>query len=120
VSKILAGKHVAQVNFDKWNSDGQKCVAHRNARMRKCAGIQQDEICFVGRGLLYAIDDLVLSITLKALQAMPEFCGEVRQTTLDVSQLGVAVDARLAAAKKIQVGSVYQQKAWHFFVTSTS
>jgi hypothetical protein len=88
--------------------------------MRKCAGIQQDEIRFVGCGQLYAIDNLVLSITLKALQAMAEFGGEIRQTVLDVSQVGVAVDTWLAAAKKIQVGSVYQQKAWHFFVTSTS
>ena len=84
--------------------------------MRERAGVQQDEIRSVGCGLLYAIDNLMLGVTLKALQAMAEFRGEIRQTALDLSQAGVAVDARFTAAKKVQVGSVYQQKARHYLL----
>jgi len=47
---------------------------------------------------------------------MAEFRGEIRQTALDLSQAGVAVDARFTAAKKVQVGSVYQQKARHYLL----
>jgi hypothetical protein len=77
--------------------------------MRESTRIEQDEVHLVRSSLLNPIDDLVLGIALKALQFMSLLCCEARQPALDLGQIGLAIDARLATAEEIQVRSVYQQ-----------
>ena len=109
VSKILAGKDVAQVNFDERDADGKQSIAYCNAGMRESTRIEQDEVHLVRSSLLYPIDDLVLGIALKALQFISLLSCEARQPALDLGQFGLAIDARLATAEELQVRSVYQQ-----------
>jgi len=106
LAERLACVRIRQMHFDKGNLYGGQCIAQRNAGMGKRGGIDQDEAGAVGTGGLNAINELMLGIGLEAFQLMPNLCGTLAQAAIDLFQCGAAIDARLAFAEQIQVGTV--------------
>lgn len=108
MAKILPGKHIAQVNLDKGNVDGQQRVANCDTGVRKCAWIYQDKIDGIVRRLLHPVDDLVFRITLHAKQPVTKLGGLSNQPRLDLGEVGAAIHARLASPEQVEVGSIDQ------------
>lgn len=106
VSKFFTSERVTKMNLDKWNPDTQEGIAQCDARVGKTARIQYDEISAFGGRQLYAIDQLVLSVALKAGQSMAELVRERDATRFDVRQLHVAVDLWFPRAKQVEVWSI--------------
>ena len=96
MSKLLPGKRVAEMNFDKRDPDGKQRIAKRDAGMRKCPRIQNDEIDAVAGGLLYPIDELVFGVTLETGQRMPELLRQRLAAGLDVRETRATVNFRFA------------------------
>ena len=90
-------------------------IASRIAGMREGARVKDDEPCPVGGGLLHTIDDRVAGVALKAEQLVSEFRGLVDQCGFDITQTGAAIDARLASAQQVEVGSIDQEQPGHRF-----
>lgn len=106
MSKFLTRKHIAQVNFDEWEADGQERVADSNAGVRKSARVQKDEVDTFRRGELHAINNFVFGIALEANELVVEIAGKNLQSTLNVCKVCVAVYARLTSAKQIEIGTI--------------
>ena len=60
--------------------------------MCEAAGIQNDEFDPIDRGLLDLVDKLVLGITLKAIQLVPELLCELNTAFLDAFKASCAID----------------------------
>lgn len=107
--KILSGKSVAQMNFDKRDLNRQQGVAQRNARVRKGAWIQNDKIDLVSGGPLDTVDQLVLGIALIAIELVPQLGREFDAALLDVGQRGRAVNLGLAGTQEVQIRTIDKQ-----------
>jgi len=114
VSKILAGKYVAQVDLDERNFDRQQRVTNGDAGVRESAGIQENEVYLVGLRLLNTIDDLMLGIALERRNLMAQFRRKLAKSGLYICEASCAINARLAAAEQIEIGAIDQEQARHY------
>ena len=80
--------------------------AQCNARVSKCTGVQQYEIDFVLRCFLHAIDELMLGITLVAIERVSELLGQLDAIRLDVVQARCPIDLGLTRTEQVQIGPV--------------
>ena len=94
--KFLPGKRIAQVHFDKRDLNSQEGISQRNTGMRETTGVQDDKFDVFGSGLLDPVDELMLGVTLKALQLMSKFTGDCNTALLDVGKTGCAIDIGFA------------------------
>jgi len=94
--KLLPGKCIAQVNFDKRNLNREKRITQCDARVRKCTRVQDDEVDPVACSLLHAIDEFVFGVALVTNQRVPEGFGRVDTASLDVFEAVGTIDLWLS------------------------
>ncbi len=92
VAKFFSSKRVAQVHFDKWNLNSQKCISQRNTCVREATGVQDDKFDVFDGGLLDPVDELMFGITLETNEVMSELFGEGNAALFDVGETGRAVN----------------------------
>ncbi len=112
LAKRLARVHIADMYFDERQIHGEQGIAQCNARMRECAGIQDDEITGAG-SLLDPVYELSLRIALKRGKAVTEIGGLAGEALLDLGQRRIAVDTRFARAEQVQICAIDEQEVRH-------
>src|SRR3546814_1948082 len=90
--------------FDKRNFDGGKRIAQRNAGVRICCRIDDDEIGLILACRLYTVDEFAFVIALEGDAMRPAFCCQVCKMLIDICQCLPSVDFWLACAEQIQIG----------------
>src|ERR1700728_3053445 len=104
--KSLAREHVAQVNFDERQRDGEKGIAQGDAGVRIARRIDDGDRDAVVFGSLNLADQLMLGIALEGGQGMTAGAGEGLELGLDIVQTGRTVNLRFARAEEIQVRAI--------------
>ncbi len=94
------------MDLDKRNLDGKQRIAHCDAGVCECPGIQQYVIGPVVFRLLNTIDDLVFGIALESGQVVAVLRCEGIESGLHVGQARGAIDAGFAGAEQIEIGTV--------------
>lgn len=110
VPKLLPGKRVAEMNFNKRDLYRQQRIAQGDAGVRETTGVQNDKIDAVGRGLLHPVDQFVFGIALEGVERMPVIGRDFATAILDVRKARGAVNIGFACAQEVQVGAVNQKE----------
>ena len=106
MAEVLAGFDGADVDLDGGDGDGLEGVQDRNARVRVGCRIDDDAVD-LAVGLLDLVDDAALVVGLEDLDLVKALRGAGFLADLDQAVIVVAaVDARLANAKHVEVGTV--------------
>ena len=92
MAEILAGKDIADVDFDRRESDSRHRIAQGDAGMRIGAGID-DKSIEVSWHLVNPIDQLPLVVALAAIQGDSQFRRNGAAAFLNGSQRLRAIDA---------------------------
>ena len=71
MTKILPRKHVAQVNLNERNINGEQRIAQCDAGVRERARVEQYERRSVLAGRLDAVDEFVFGIALDRVEFVP-------------------------------------------------
>ena len=94
------------MNLDGRDGDGFERVQDGHARMR-VGGRVDDDAVDLAVGLLDLVDDAALVVRLEDLDLVEALCGARFLADLDQAAVVVAaIDARLANAEHVEVGSV--------------
>ena len=111
VAKCFALVYVAQVYLDDGAAQGADGVEQGDARVGIGAGVEHDARCALVVGLLQPVDEHALHVALGVVYRVIGIeAAQPGQAALHA--LG-AVDARLAAAQPVQVGTV-EDEDFHF------
>ena len=106
LAEVLACFDGADVDLDGGDGDGLEGIEDRYARMR-VSGRVDDDAVDLAVGLLDLVDDAALVVGLEDLDLVKALCGTRLLANLDQAVVVVAaVDARLANAEHVEVGSV--------------
>src|SRR3546814_8493883 len=88
--------------FDKRNFYGCKRIAQRNAGVRICCRIYDDEIGLILACRLYTVDEFAFVIALEGDAMRPAFCCQACKMLIDICQCLPSVDIWLACAEQIR------------------
>lgn len=106
LAEVLARLDGTDVDLDGGDGDGLEGVQDRHARVRVSRRVDDDAVN-LAVCLLDLVDDAALVVGLEDLDLVEALCGAGILADLDQAVVVVAaVDARLANAEHIEVGSV--------------
>ena len=106
LAEVLAGLDGADVDLDGGDGDGLEGIQDRNARVRVSCRVDDDAVD-LAVGLLDLVDDAALVVRLEDLDLVKSLRGAGLLADLDQAVVVVAtVDARLANAEHVEIGSV--------------
>ena len=106
LAEVLAGLYGADVDLDGGDGDGLEGVQDSNAGVRVSCRVDDDAVD-LAVCLLDLVDDAALVVGLEDLDLVEALCGAGLLADLHQAVVVVAaVDARLANAEHVEVGSV--------------
>src|SRR5690606_13461799 len=109
----LARGDVRQVELDERDRDREQRVAERDARVRECGRVEQNEIDLLAARGMDAPDQLVLGVALKRVERVPGGPGELLQPRLDIGERRMSVELGLSGAEQAEIRAVQQQQSRH-------
>ena len=115
VAVFLAGEDVAKVHFDGWRRHGGEGVVKGDAGVAVATGVDDDAIG-AETDLVYAVDDFAFDVAL--VVAYLHFGEALSQLVEVLLHSDGAVDFGLAAAGKVQIGTVDDFDVFHNKITS--
>src|SRR3546814_14502661 len=107
--------------FDKRNFYGCKRIAQRNAGVRICCRIDDDEIGLILACRLYTVDEFAFVNALEGDAMRHAFCCQACKMLSDIGQCLPSVDIWHACAEQIQTGAVHDKvllRHYECFVTT--
>lgn len=107
VAELLAGLGIGEVHLDDGDADGADGVAQGHGGMRIGAGVE-DYPGRPGARVVQGVDQRALVVRLGRAQFQAQLSGQAVQARLDLRQRELAIDARLAFAEQVQIGSIEQ------------
>ena len=118
LAEVLARLHGADVDLDGGDGDGLEGVQDRHAGVRVSCRVDDDAVD-LAVCLLDLVDDAALVVGLEDLDLVEALCGAGLLADLDQAVIVVAaVDARLANAEHVEVGSIDDESFHGCFLCS--
>lgn len=104
--ECFARMHVRKMDFDKWDIHRRERVAQGNAGVSECCGVEYDEPDPLSSGLMNPVDKSPFVVALERAALLSCRASGRCEATIDPGQRLTAVDLRLTAAEKVQVGAM--------------
>lgn len=102
---------IGKMHFDESQGHRSQRIAQCNARMRKRAGVDDDELGAVGARDVDTVDQRTFVIGLEECELRAFFLRERSQLALNIRQRLAAINGRLARPEQIQIRAVQNQNA---------
>ena len=105
-AEFLATVDIREMDLDDGDGHGGHGVPQCERVVRQGAGIDDDSVKALARGLLDPVDELAFMIRLSALRHGAAAVGVAAYLAVELRERRASVDGRFPSSQKVQIGTV--------------